>query len=447
MDSKPAVITGRTTLLVLPTQLYKVHNIKKFIQPDKIILWEHPHYFKKYNYNKKKILLHRASMKYYFDYLVKKRFNVDYIEFRNKPTIPRTHNSYMFDPVDRIKLGVKINNFIESPNFLLTTEEYKDYRKKTDKFIFNNFYMWGKKIVDIIPSVKSKDKFNREKIPKNIVVPKLPKNTSDKKYIDEAKIYVEKYFKNNYGNTDNFIFPVTHASAEKWQKNFFDKKLNKFGPYQDFILNKEPFLFHSCLSSSINIGLINPDDLINYLRPLKTKFNPNSYEGYIRQLFWREYQRYTYIHCNFKNNYFGNKKKLSSKWYTGDLGIEPVDDYINIAFDTGYLHHIVRLMLIGNFMNLSGIKPSEGFKWFMEFSVDAYEWVMTQNVLDMVFFVTGGKTMRKPYASSSNYILKMSTYKKGEWSNTWDTLYREFMKKNKEKLWKFRYHFPGLKNI
>ena len=274
MDSKPAVKTGPTTLLVLPTQLYKVHNIKKFIQPDKIILWEHPHYFKKYNYNKKKLLLHRASMKYYFDYLVKKRFNVDYIEFRNKPTIPRTQNSYMFDPVDRIKLGVKINNFIESPNFLLTTEEYKDYRKKTDKFIFNNFYMWGKKIVDIIPSVKSKDKFNREKIPKNIVVPKLPKNTSDKKYIDEAKIYVEKYFKNNYGNTDNFIFPVTHASAEKWQKNFFDKKLNKFGPYQDFILNKEPFLFHSCLSSSINIGLINPDDLINYLRPSKQNSIP-----------------------------------------------------------------------------------------------------------------------------------------------------------------------------
>ena len=32
----------------------------------------------------------------------------------------------------------------------------------------------------------------------------------------------------------------------------------------------------------------------------------------------------------------------------------------------------------------------------MEFSCDSYEWVMYQNVLDMVFFVTGGKTMRKP---------------------------------------------------
>ena len=104
-------------------------------------------------------------------------------------------------------------------------------------------------------------------------------------------------------------------------------------------------------------------------------------------------------------------------------------------------------MIIGNFMNLSGISAKEGFKWFMEFSVDSYEWVMHQNVLDMVFFVTGGKTMRKPYISSSNYIIKMSDYKKGDWSVKWDEMYIQFMKNNKDKLWKFRYSFPGLKKL
>jgi deoxyribodipyrimidine photolyase-related protein len=98
-------------------------------------------------------------------------------------------------------------------------------------------------------------------------------------------------------------------------------------------------------------------------------------------------------------------------------------------------------------MNLSGISPKEGFRWFMEFSIDSYEWVMYQNVYDMVFFVTGGLTMRKPYVTSSNYVLKMSDYKKGEWSEKWTELYRKFMKKNKTKLWKFRYHFPQLKNM
>jgi deoxyribodipyrimidine photolyase-related protein len=351
----------------------------------------------------------------------------------------------MFDPIDKIKL--KVDELIESPNFLLSKEHYKEYREKTDKFLFNNFYMWSKKKIDIIPNVKSKDKFNRKKMPKKIEIPNLPKNKTDEKYVKEAAKYVDKNFPKNYGNTDDFIFPISHKNAKKWFNNFLDKKLDKFGPYQDFIYHKEPYLYHSCLSSSINIGLLNPTEIINKLKPIKSKFNINSYEGYIRQLFWREYQRYTYIYCDFDKNYFGNKKKLNKKWYTGDLGIQPIDDYIKIAFDTAYLHHIIRLMLIGNFMNLYGISPKEGFKWFMEFSIDSYEWVMKQNVLDMVFFVTGGKTMRRPYASSSNYILKMSTYKKGEWSGKWNELYQNFMKKNKKKLWKFRYHFPGLKKL
>ena len=97
------------------------------------------------------------------------------------------------------------------------------------------------------------------------------------------------------------------------------------------------------------------------------------------------------------------------------MGIKPIDDLIHKAFDTAYLHHIERLMFVGNFMNLSEINPQQGFKWFMEFSIDSYEWVMYQNVYDMVFFATEGMTMRKPYISSSNYVLKMSSYKKGEW--------------------------------
>ena len=104
-------------------------------------------------------------------------------------------------------------------------------------------------------------------------------------------------------------------------------------------------------------------------------------------------------------------------------------------------------MVVGNYMNLSNISPMEGLKWFMEFSCDSYEWVMYQNVLDMVFFVTGGKTMRKPYASSSNYVISMSDFKKGKWSEEWDKLYRKFMEDNVDKLWKFRYSFPALKKI
>ena len=62
----------------------------------------------------------------------------------------------------------------------------------------------------------------------------------------------------------------------------------------------------------------------------------------------------------------------------------------------------------------------------------------------MVFFI-GGDTMRRPYISSSNYILKMSDYRKDKWSDKWNKLYYDFLKRNKKKLWKYRYYFRGLK--
>jgi len=134
--------------------------------------------------------------------------------------------------------------------------------------------------------------------------------------------------------------------------------------------------------------------------------------------------------------------KLSKDWYVNNGNLpKPVQDAVTRAFETAYLHHIERLMIVGNYMNLSSIDPREGFKWFMEFAIDSYEWVMHQNVYDMVFFVSGGVTMRRPYVSSSNYILKMSNYKKGDWSETWKTKYHDFVKRHKKKLYKFRYYF------
>lgn len=428
-------------LLILPHQLFNIKYLKKY-KNNEILIYEHPQYFTKYNFNKKKLILHRASMKYYYDYLIKNCFIVKYLEYNEK--LPDKEYIY-FDPIDKIKIK---GEMIETPNFILNKEIYDKYRLKTDKFIFNNFYMWSKKELDLYPTLKSKDKLNRKKLGKDIIIPNIPTNKTDQKYITNAIKYVEKHFPNNYGNTDNFIYPISHKTANKWLLDFFKNKLNDFGPYQDYVKQGEYYMFHSLLSSSINIGLLNPTEIINKLKKYKSKVIINSFEGYLRQLFWREYQRYTFIYVNWnKNNYFGNKGILDKKWYNGTLGIPPIDDLIKSGFNTGYIHHIGRLMFVGNYMNLSGISPNEGVKWFMEFAIDSYEWVMQQNVRDMVFFETGGITMRKPYASSSNYILKMSDYKKGKWCDKWNKLYKLFIKKNKKKLWKYRYHFPTLKSL
>jgi len=424
--------------IILPHQLFHKKYLPKNIK--KIILWEHPQYFTKYNFNKKKLILHRASMKHYYDYLKKNKYNIQYINFNKTPTYKK---ATLFDPIDKIK--IPNTTLIESPNFLLTKENYDAYKKKKgNSYMFHWFYLWGKKIVDIIPNVKSKDKENRKKLPKDIDIPDMPKN-SNKKYIQSAIKYVNKHFKNNYGDTENFLFPISHATAKKWLKDFIKKRFENFGKYQDAIDKENDFLFHSYLSTSINIGLLNPLEIIDEIRKVKG-IPMNSYEGYIRQLFWREYQRYCYMYFDFSNkNYFGNKKKITKEWYDGTTGIDPIDDCIEKGFHQGYLNHIQRLMIVGNFMNLSGMNPMDGFKWFMEFSCDSYEWVMYQNVLDMAFCVTGarqnGGTMAKPYISSSNYIIKMSNYKKGDWSEKWDTLYHNFIKNNKKKLIPFKYYF------
>lgn len=460
-------------LLLLPNQLFDIRYIREIFlndtkaDIDTIILYEHPQYFTKYKYNKKRLLLHRASMMYYRDYLIKNKYSVKYIEFKDENPLKDKKllkNLVMFDPVDKLNVNKDIT-MKETPNFLLTKEQYQKYRDtKSKSFFFNGFYMWSKKEIDIIPDIKSQDKYNRLRADDSIKFPDLPQNTTsnENKYIEEAIKYVEKHFPDNYGTTNDFQYPISHKTAHSWLKKFISIKFHNFGPYQDAIIKNENYMFHSVLSSSINIGLINPSEIIEIIKPIynkilnnKTKIPLNSFEGYIRQLFWREYQRFCYIYYDFtKVNFFGNTKKLDKNWYDGTLGIEPVDDTIKSAFETGYLHHILRLMVVGNWMNLSGISPNEGFKWFMEFSCDSYEWVMMQNVMDMVFCVSGGVTMRKPYISSSNYILKMSNYKKDKkskkseddlnsnWTDKWDKQYRYFLDKHKEKLLsKFAYTF------
>lgn len=91
-------------------------------------------------------------------------------------------------------------------------------------------------------------------------------------------------------------------------------------------------------------------------------------------------------------------------------------------------------MILGNFMLLSEIDPNEVYKWFMEMFIDAYDWVMVPNVYGMSQFADGGLICTKPYISSSNYILKMSNYKKAEWSIIWNDMYWRFLFNHKDKL-------------
>ena len=107
-----------------------------------------------------------------------------------------------------------------------------------------------------------------------------------------------------------------------------------------------------------------------------------------------------------------------------------LDDAIKESIDYGYTHHINRLMIISNLMNLSGVSPNKMYEWFMEMYIDSADWVMVPNVYGMGSYADGGIFSTKPYICGSSYMLRMSNYKKGEWCDVVDGLYWRFIEKN-----------------
>ena len=75
--------------------------------------------------------------------------------------------------------------------------------------------------------------------------------------------------------------------------------------------------------------------------------------------------------------------------------------FVEEDLKTGYLHHIERLMVLGNFMLLCEFDPDEVYRWFMELFIDSYDWVMVPNIYGMSQFADGGLMSTKPYISSS----------------------------------------------
>ncbi|MEJ5090576.1 FAD-binding domain-containing protein [Sphingobacterium faecium] len=159
-------------------------------------------------------------------------------------------------------------------------------------------------------------------------------------------------------------------------------------------------------------------------------------EGFVRQILgWREFVRGIYLYQGTyqrNKNYWKHHNPLPQSFYTGTTEIKPLDNTILKVLETGYAHHIERLMIFANLMNLLKIDPDDVYQWFMELFIDSYDWVMVPNVYGMSSFSDGGKMSTKPYISGSNYIKKMSDYLDGDWTEKWDALFWNFVNDNRK---------------
>lgn len=455
--------------LIFPHQLFKQHpaldkNRKVFLIEDPLFFGDIRYPF---NFHKKKIIFHRASMKAYEDYLTQQGYDVVYLQYSSFKEDRRSNYLFVFFNKMRITTFhyADVTDFIlekriqkmardlskglvkySTPMFLTDKDFLQNYFSKQKSYLMASFYIEQRKRLNIlIEDGKPKggkwsfDEENRKKLPKGFKSPKL-NFPEDTEYELEAIDYVEKYFPNNPGNGFDFIYPVTFEQAEDWLSDFLENRFKYFGDYEDAIDNEETYLFHSVLTPLLNAGLLNPKQVIDEALKFaeENKVPLNSLEGFIRQIIgWREYMRAVYLLEGVKQrttNFFKFNKKIPSAFYNASTGIEPVDTVIKRVLDKAYTHHIERLMILGNFMLLCEIDPDEVYKWFMEMYIDSYDWVMVPNVYGMSQYADGGLICTKPYISSANYVRKMSNFEKGDWCDIWDALYWRFIFKHKKVL-------------
>ena len=448
--------------LIFPHQLFKDISLLK--KADSVYIIEEYLFFNQYKFHKQKLALHRASMKYYEHYLQENGIKTNYIDATNKQSDIRIfiHNIaanqnvsiQLYDVCDnwlekRIIETCHTNNIefkeYATPLFINSKEDLSMYFGVKQKYLHNDFYIQQRKKLNILIDENGKpqggkwshDADNRLKYPKNKIVPKT-KFPAVNHFYKEAIDYVSKNYKNNYGNiSEEFIYPSTHLQSEEWLDNFLASRLNEFGDYEDAIVDNENILHHSVLTPMLNIGLLLPLQIVHAAIEYANKNSVpiNSLEGFIRQIIgWREFIRGVYVFKGTKErttNFWEFKKDIPTSFYEANTGMEPIDTTIKKLINTAYNHHIERLMILGNFMLLCEINPDKVYQWFMEMYIDAYDWVMVPNVYGMSQFADGGLMATKPYISGSSYVLKMSNFKKGNWCETWDSLFWHFMNKHR----------------
>ncbi len=451
----------KSMFLILGNQLFPLKYLKPYKDSTFLMIEDYGLCtFQKHH--KLKLILFLSAMRSYADELKKNKFKINYYDLNNdfKTSYEKKLENFIiknkvkelisFEIEDKffekkilsltkkLKISWKV---INSPMFLNSRDDFKDYLSKTKKPFMANFYKTARIKIDILMD-KGKpkggkwsfDEENRKKLPKDIKIPAMPV-ANETSHTKNLKKEIKQIFKSHPGDVDNFWLPTTHKDSIKWLDYFIAKKFNLFGDYEDAVDTNNNFLFHSALSPMINLGLITPELIIERIKKVENKIKINSYEGYIRQIIgWREFIRGIYQNYDKileENNFFKHKNSLTQKWYDGTTGLDPLDHSIQNAKKFGYTHHIERLMVLCNIMNLCEIKPIEVYNWFMEMFVDSSDWVMSPNVYGMGLFSDGGIFSTKPYICGSSYFMKMMNFKKGNWNDIMDGLYWRFINKNR----------------
>jgi len=336
---------------------------------------------------------------------------------------------------------------VGDPGFMHTAKCFEDYAHGKRTLRMADFYKQQRETLQLLLDDDGQpqggrwsfDENNRRKLPRKQSVPALPE-AAHGAITTAALQEITSDFADLPGDAGDLWVPTTRKQALAWLAHFTEQRLVGFGTFEDAITTRSATLFHSMLSPLLNLGLLTPREVVDAVLTHADNHDVplNDLEGFIRQIIgWREFVRGVYL-CRGeemrRRNARSQRRQLTHHWHDATTGIPPLDAAIDHQLRLGWNHHINRLMVIANLMNLSEIEPGTVYEYFMTYYIDAYDWVMVPNVFGMGLNSEGGVFATKPYICGSNYLLKMSDFGRGDWCDVVDGLYWRFIENNLDEL-------------
>jgi len=349
--------------------------------------------------------------------------------------------------------GLARVQIVDESLFLTHPDEFAAWAGDRRKLRMEDFYRWQRKrlgvLVDGDEPVGGRWNFdadNRERPPHEARPPK-PYSPREDEIDAGVRHDLDAMGLDTWGDDAPRRWPATRAEARRALRRFVEQRLTDFGRWQDAMLHGEQLMWHAHVSSSLNLGLLDPMECVDAaVAALDAGVAPiNAVEGFVRQVIgWREYVWGTYWEFGddwARDNALDAGGELPEAFWGGPTEMRCLEDSVRGLRETGYAHHIQRLMVFGNLMMLLGVRPTEAYEWFHESYVDGYEWVMAPNVLAMATWADGGRMFTKPYAAGGRYVDRMSdhcrgcrydpTKRAGQHACPFSTLYWDFLDRHR----------------
>ncbi len=440
----------RNLILILGDQLDLASNALKDFDPtqDRVLMIESQGEGKYVWSHKARIALFLSAMRHFAQQLVQRDMPVDYIKIEHNQYVTfdeaLAKNLQQHQPKKLIVMQPgewRMQEMIretcrkhdvdlalrDDGHFFISPTEFAEWAKPYKQIRMENFYHLMRKRTGVLMNGDDPvgnqwnfDAENRGSFGKQGpgLLPALPVFTPDKITRDVFAL-VEKYFPEHPGSLTDFNWPVTRDEALAAMQDFIDHRLQNFGQYQDAMWQDQPFLHHALLSSSLNVKLLNPREVVAAAEQAGAKYRLPlaAVEGFIRQILgWREFIRGMYwldMPAMTNANHFNHQRDLPAWYWTGDTQMNCMRETITQTMQHGYAHHIQRLMVTGMFGILAEIEPKQLAAWYLAVYVDAIEWVELPNVMGMALYANGGRFTSKPYVASGAYINRMSNYCSG----------------------------------